>query len=127
MKVTIELLTFFLILLALVISVLVTFVPLSNVSKGWVAAVGASFVFGSTGIPMKNNPSGVDPIIFALCSSVGIFLMSVPVTIYLFMSGSFRFIPEALIASADILLINYLAFKAVQILGYAKAPAIWAR
>lgn len=95
---------------------------------GWIAVSGASFIFGGSGIPMK-SPSLLNippnPLIFALHVSVGIFLLTLPLVTYLLESKQFVFLPIAGLGSADIILINILAFQAVQILGYAKAPAIW--
>lgn len=101
---------------------------------GYVAVVGASFVFGSTGIPMKSpslahsalDPSDItNPLIFALYTSLGIFVVNLPVLIYLLSLNSFRPAYWALLGSADIIVINIAAFKAVQAMGYAKAPAVW--
>ena len=96
---------------------------------GWVAVVGASIVFGSTGVPMKTpalKSCQVDSFVFALYNSIGIFIVSIPIIVYLLAIQRFRFQPWAILGAADICIIGYLAFMAVQRLGYSKAPAIWA-
>lgn len=104
--------------------------------KGLYAAVGASFIFGSTGVPMKFPPSNpkrsvitIDPVLFAVWTSAGIFLASCPLMLYLQVGFRERFVfkPWAIIGSVDVVAISYLTFHAVQLLGYARAPAIWAR
>jgi len=106
-----------------------------NCATGWVAVIGASVIFGSTGIPMKSPelltneqvPSIHEPIIFACYTGVGIFIISFPLFVYTcIMDAGFNFKPFAILGSIDIFIINLLAFQAVNILGYSKAPAIWA-
>lgn len=104
-------------------------------ATGWVAVAGASFVFGSTGVPMKDpilstldetSQFGVErALIFAAYTSLGIFVVNLPVLIYLIENDSFIFMPWALLGSIDIVIINIWAFLAVQAFGYTKAPAIW--
>lgn len=98
-------------------------------AAGWVAVVGASIVFGSTGVPMKTpalKTLQVDSFVFALYNSIGIFMVTLPLVVYLAAIDAFVFKPWAILGAADICVIGYLAFMAVQILGYCKAPAIWA-
>ena len=96
---------------------------------GWVAVCGASIIFGGTGVPMK-SPSlidfKVDPFVFSLYTSIGIFIISFPLIIYLAVRNVFEFRFWAILGAADISLIGFLACMAVQRLGYCKAPAIWA-
>ena len=135
---------------------------------GWIAVVGASVIFGSTGIPMKspellddnrdensrndsqdNNYNVSDknrdgnkdyddeednnPIIFACYTGIGIFIVSIPLLVYFLISSlfqhqtiTFQYNLWAILGSLDIFIINYFAFQAVLLLGYAKAPALWA-
>ena len=98
------------------------------VSSGWVAVIGASFIFGATGIPMKAcgvEDSDKDPLIFSLYSTFGIIIVNFPVLVYLLATNQFKFYPWAILGSLDIIVITYLAFIAVRETGYAKAPAIW--
>jgi len=128
--------TISMVLIALTFVAMVLLISLSDIEKGWFAALGASFIFGSTGVPMKSPPSAkevqppqINPILFAVWSSVGIFLVSCPLVIFLsikFKDG-YEFKPWALLGSVNIIIISYLTFHAVQMLGYARAPAIWAR
>jgi hypothetical protein len=125
------------VLIALTFVAVILLTSSSDFEKGWFAALGASFIFGSTGVPMKLPPSTtrklqplhINPILFAVWSSVGIFLVSCPLVVFLsikFKTG-FEFKPWALLGSTNIIVISYLTFHAVQMLGYARAPAIWAR
>jgi len=99
-------------------------------ATGWVSALGASVIFGSTGLPFKTDSLesvSVDPILFALFSSLGIFLVSLPLALVLIQrTGEFFFEPWSLLGSVDILATTLLAFHTVQKVGYAKGPAIWA-
>lgn len=98
-------------------------------AAGWVAVAGASIVFGSTGVPMKAQALktlAVDPLVFALYNSAGIFTATLPLVVYLAATRQFVFKPWAILGATDICIIGYLAFMAVQRLGYCKAPAIWA-
>ena len=98
-------------------------------AAGGVAVAGASIVFGSTGVPMKTpalKALSVDPFVFALYNSAGIFTVTVPLVVYLAVTKQFVFKPWAILGAADICIIGYFAFMAVQRLGYCKAPAIWA-
>lgn len=101
----------------------------SSQATGWIAVLGASLVFGSTGIPFK-TPSlqGVepDPILFAFFAGFGIFIASLPLQAYLLWLDALQFQPWSLLGSLDILVTTFLAFQTVQQLGYAKGPAIWA-
>eukprot|EP01038_Epipyxis_sp_PR26KG_P004527 gene4527-6392_t len=96
---------------------------------GWIAAIGASITFGSCGIPFKSpalTNVSIDPLVFAISSSIGIFMVTSPLTIYLIATGQFVPVYIAVAASFDILVISFMAFHAIQELGYAKAPAVWA-
>ena len=108
--------------LILIAVMLVTSYAASFVA-GWVAVVGASIVFGSTGVPMKTpalKSCQVDSFVFALYNSIGIFIVSIPIIAYLLAIQSFQFQPWAILGAADICVIGYLAFMAVQRLGYCK-------
>jgi len=99
-----------------------------TVASGWIAVIGASFIFGATGIPMKAcgvEDSDKDPLIFSLYSTFGIIIVNFPVLVYLLATNQFRFLPWAVLGSLDIIVITYLAFIAVRETGYAKAPAMW--
>lgn len=102
---------------------------------GYVAVVGASFIFGGSGVPMKalmlDSVEGqpverIDSMIFAMFNGFGVFLVNSPLLIYLLSINSFTYIPISILASIDIFVISYLAFLAVECLGYAKASAMWA-
>lgn len=96
-------------------------------SYGWVAVFGASFVFGSTGIPMKmSSLEAPDSVLFASYCNLGIALISLPVLIYLLATDTFTFYPFAILGAAILMTISYFSFNAVRLLGYAVAPAIWA-
>jgi len=99
-------------------------------ATGWIAVLGASVIFGSTGIPFKTKSlqgSSPDPIMFAFYSSWGIFLVSLPLSVFLVWNNNkFSFQPWAIWGSLDILVTTFLAFQTVQQVGYAKGPAIWA-
>lgn len=76
---------------------------------GWIAVVGAAIVFGSTGVPMKSPALvslEVDSFIFALYTSVGIFLVSLPLIVYLLVIGRFEFKFWAILGAADIVIIG---------------------
>ncbi|KAL7563908.1 hypothetical protein ACA910_008040 [Epithemia clementina (nom. ined.)] len=98
-------------------------------ATGWIAVFGASIIFGSTGIPFKSPSLGSvqpDPIIFAFFAGFGIFVVSVPLQLFLWWQDSLQFQVWSLVGSLDILITTFLAFQTVQHLGYAKGPAIWA-
>jgi hypothetical protein len=67
----------------------------------------------------------VDSFVFAVYSSIGNFLVSVPLIIYLVAIGEFQLEAWAILGAADIIVILHFAYMAVQMLGYCKAPAIW--
>lgn len=131
--------TLVMVLVAITLVIIMLSISDSLTYKGWFAAIGASFIFGSTGVPMKRPPSidqllsqpeiQIDPILFAVWSSVGIFFVSLPLVVYieLCFAGGFLLKPWALLGSIDIVVISFLTFHAVQMLGYSRAPAIWAR
>ena len=107
-----------------------------NTAAGWIAVTGASVIFGATGIPFK-TPSldtiSPDPIIFAFFSSLGIFLVSVPLSVVVVILWNkddnnieLHYQPWSILGSLDILVTTFLAFQTVQQVGYAKGPAIWA-
>lgn len=108
-------------------------IPFSSSITGWIAVCGASFVFGSTGVPMKDpNLQGLDLVhdrakvaVFAAFTCIGITIVNFPIFVYCLAIGRFVFSPWALLGSLDILIIGVWSFLAVQALGYAKAPAIW--
>lgn len=96
---------------------------------GWVAVIGAAIIFGGTGIPMKYKvleEVKVNPSIFSLYTGIGVFLNTIPVTIYLITISQFQFVPYSILGATFISIIGYFAFIAVQNLGYARGPAIWA-
>lgn len=99
-----------------------------NSPVGWVSVVGAALVFGSTGIPMK-SPSlksfQVDSIVFSLYNSIGIVISTLPLLLYKVATNSFYFEIYGILGAANILVVGYFAFRAVQALGYAIAPALW--
>jgi glucose uptake protein GlcU len=105
---------------------------------GYVAVAGASFIFGGTGVPMKalmvdtsSNAADSKPVermdsmIFAMYNGLGVFIVNTPILIYLLSIKAFRYFPISILASVDIFVIVYLAFLAVECLGYAKASAMW--
>lgn len=115
----------------LIIGIMLGVSQTSTAASGWVAVAGASIVFGSTGVPMKisslsNEETKLDTVLFACYSNTGIFLISLPLLIYLLATGQFIFYPWAIVGAADIMIISFFAFNAVRDLGYATAPAIWA-
>lgn len=119
-------------LIVISIITMVTMITITNyhnpLLSGWIAALGASFVFGGTGIPMKAcsiDETEKDALIFSLYSTFGIVIVNIPVLIYLLINNTFIFMPWAILGSIDIILITYLAFYAVKEAGYAKAPAMW--
>lgn len=96
---------------------------------GWVAVAGAAIIFGGTGIPMKYKilkEVEVNPSVFSLYTGVGVFLITIPITIYLAVANQFHFVPYSILGATFISIIGYFAFIAVQNLGYARAPALWA-
>ena len=99
-----------------------------NSAVGWIAVVGAAVVFGSTGIPMK-SPSlktlEVESFVYSLYNSVGIFIATTPLILYKIITGTFYFEVYGILGAANILVVGYFAFMAVQTLGYAIAPALW--
>ncbi|CAM6002628.1 unnamed protein product [Sphagnum balticum] len=91
--------------------------------------VGASLCFGGTGIPMKYKSLKtfkVDPSIFSLYTALGLFLVNIPVLLYLSSRNAFEFSAYSTLGAVLISLIGYFSFVAVSHLGYARAPAIWA-
>jgi glucose uptake protein GlcU len=66
-----------------------------------------------------------DPMIFSLYSNLGIFLANFPLLLITLVTQTFKFYPMAFVGSCDILVINFFAFQAVQLLGYSTAPAVW--
>ena len=100
-----------------------------QVATGWIAIVGASITFGTTGIPMKYESlqsAQVDPSVFSLYTALGLFIVCCPFLIYLLVIDSFAFLSFGILGATFIALIGYFSYIAVQHLGYAKAPAIWA-
>ena len=100
-----------------------------QVVTGWIAVVGASITFGATGIPMKYEclqSAQVDPSVFSLYTALGLFIVCSPFLIYLVVIKSFVFLSYGILGATFIALIGYFSYIAVQYLGYAKAPAIWA-
>ena len=99
-----------------------------NSPVGWVAVVGAAVVFGSTGIPMK-SPSlktlNVDSLVYCLYNSVGIVISTIPLILYKVATNTFYFQVYGILGAANIFIVGYFAFMAVQTLGYAIAPALW--
>lgn len=96
---------------------------------GWVAVVGAALSFGGTGLPMKYEnlkSANVDPSVFSLYTALGLLLVCCPFIMYLTIIKQFMFIQFSLLGALFIGIIGYFAFMAVQILGYATAPAVWA-
>ncbi len=119
---------------------------------GWISVCGASIIFGTTGksfycfvitiitglltffdnvlgIPMKTEAlktKSVNSFVFSLYTSFGVFLVTLPLLIYLLAVQRFEFKPFAFLGGLDIYIIGYFAYQAVQSLGYSKAPAIWA-
>ena len=103
--------------------------PQYQLATGWVAVVGASITFGATGIPMKYeslHAAQVDPSVFSLYTALGLFIVCCPFLIYLLVIDSFVFLSFGILGATFIALIGYFSYIAVQHLGYAKAPAIWA-
>ena len=95
---------------------------------GWIAVCFASLIFSTTTIPMKDPQLQyfeIDTTVFSLFTGVGIFLVSVPLSVYLGSVQLFEFKPFAILAAADIFAINFFAVKAVDILGVAIAPGVW--
>lgn len=114
--------------IVLIVGMLLSASSSSSVGTGWIAVVGASVVFGSTGIPMKikaTMDTTLEPVIFALFSGIGIFIVNFPLTVYLLVIKKFEFQPWAFLGSLDIVGILCVAFLAVKELGYTKAPAFW--
>lgn len=103
-------------------------------AAGWVAVIGAATTFGATGVPMKDPTmsigASIDPFLFALWTGFGIFVVNLPIFIYLLANsqeeGGFKFEPWAIAGASDIFFIGFLAFRAVQRLGFSKACALWA-
>ena len=59
-------------------------------------------------------------------TTAGIVITTIPLLIYLLATKAFIFEPWGIVGAIDIILISYFAFNAVQALGYAIAPALWA-
>eukprot|EP00466_Bigelowiella_natans_P004399 jgi/Bigna1/129753/aug1.9_g4461 len=115
---------------------------------GWVAVVGAVILFGSCGImfkepPQKQQPgdheeeaprtsSPPDPVLFQAFNACGIFTAAIPLLLYEVAmcvkegDSPFHFFdPLGIVGAVDILVICYLAARAVRLIGYSTAPAIW--
>ena len=111
---------------AILIVIISAFCPPSW--RGWIAVACASFIFGSTVIPMK-SPSlasiQLDPLLFSVYNSLGIFLSSMIIFAYVAIFDQFNFQVWAILGAFDINLITYFAFLAIQHLGASTAPAIW--
>eukprot|EP01041_Mallomonas_annulata_P001336 gene1336-2584_t len=123
--------TAFSLIMITIMLIVVAFVHSSSGSHpaGWIAVTGAVIVFGSTGIPMKTpilKTIQIDSLIFALYTSIGIVIITMPLLLYMLSINQFQYIPESILGAIDIMLISYFSFNAVQLLGYAIAPAIWA-
>lgn len=69
--------------------------------------------------------AGADPFLFALCTGIGILLVSLPVTAYLVLIGQFAFIAWPALSATLIFMIGYFALNAVALLGVAIAPGCW--
>ena len=97
---------------------------------GWVAVVGAAIVFGSTGVPMKSPALAllkIDSFVFALYTSLGIFFVSVPLIIYLFVIDEFQFRPWAVLGATDIVIIGIISAQLTFVPDfsyYAEAPIL---
>lgn len=99
-------------------------------SVGWAAVCGASIIFSATTMPMKDPALAalqLDPMVFALFTGAGIFLVcGIPLSFYsLGSAGGLVFQPYSILAAADIFVINFFAFHAVEALGVAVAPGVW--
>jgi len=113
--------------LSLIFGTILTTVYEPKIS-GWMAVIGTSVVFGSTGIPMKSPlllSIKLDSLVFSLYNGLGITLISIPLVIYLLAVEKFEFHYLGIIGSMDIIVITYFAFLAVRDLGYCVAPSIW--
>ena len=100
-----------------------------DTTTGWIAVIGASIVFGSTGIPMKSpglHGIKVNPYLFAANNSIGIFIASIPSILYLLYEKKFSFKLWSIVGSIIIATVGYFSFQSVHQLGYAKASATWA-
>jgi multidrug transporter EmrE-like cation transporter len=105
-------------------------INIKSKSVGWAAVCGASVIFSATTMPMKDPALAalqLDPMVFALFTGAGIFLVcGIPLSCYsLGSSDGLIFQPFAILAAADIFVINFFAFHAVEALGVAVAPGVW--
>jgi multidrug transporter EmrE-like cation transporter len=95
---------------------------------GWIGVVSASVIFSTTTVPMKLPSlatSTNDPMIFALFTGLGIFIVSIPICIYLWAINSFVFVWWPALGATLIFFIGFFAFNAVSLLGVAVASACW--
>jgi len=104
---------------------------------GWVAVLGAIFLFGSTAIMFKNPPGArhdsshepPDPVLFQAFNALGIFATALPLVVFEFARAgddTFGFFdPLAIVGAVTIIVICFFATKAVQLIGLATAPAVW--
>ena len=68
-----------------------------------------NFSHGSIGVPMKSPALSnfkVDPFVFAVYTSVGIFFVSVPLIVYLLAINEFEFELWAILGAVDIVIIG---------------------
>jgi len=68
----------------------------------------------------------VDSLVFSLFSTIGIVIITIPLMIFLICINEFEYHPWSIVGAVDIILIGYFSYNAIQVLGYAIAPAIWA-
>ena len=107
---------------------------LSNVESnlpmiGWSSVIGASFIFSTTTIPYK-TPSliqeDIDPLLFSVFTGIGIFIVSVPIMIYLLVTNQQQFLPFSALGSFFIFMIGVFSYNAVSRVGVSLGPASWA-
>jgi len=101
----------------------------SSSALGWIATFGAAMIFTFTTTPMKSPllaTLSIDPMLFAFFTLCGIFLVSIPLAVYLASVSAFVYKPFGILGAFDIFIINFFAVSAVGTLGVAVAPGIWA-
>eukprot|EP00470_Lotharella_oceanica_P009323 CAMPEP_0170185820 /NCGR_PEP_ID=MMETSP0040_2-20121228/37557_1 /TAXON_ID=641309 /ORGANISM="Lotharella oceanica, Strain CCMP622" /LENGTH=442 /DNA_ID=CAMNT_0010432349 /DNA_START=60 /DNA_END=1388 /DNA_ORIENTATION=+ len=104
---------------------------------GWIAVLGALFLFGSVGLMFKEPADEYgkkpDAVLFQAFNALGIFLVGVPLMIFECRSSGkdvesvvdfswFDWL--GLLGAVDIIIVSFWAHLSTQLIGYAMAPAV---
>uniref|UniRef100_A0A6V3KJM8 Uncharacterized protein n=1 Tax=Lotharella globosa TaxID=91324 RepID=A0A6V3KJM8_9EUKA len=113
-----------------------TQLPDFNGPVGWIAVLGALFLFGSVGLMFKEPADEYgekpDAVLFQAFNALGIFVVGVPLMVFECQSGDdvreavdFSWLDWlGLLGAIDIIIVSFWAHLSTQLIGYAMAPAV---